>query len=283
MFAPQALEITSKNIISNFSSLYAASLPFTMLSIVGMIFSLFEVKKFEEDKVYSKLQEPKKKELVILNSLFLYLVAYYLLVYFSRQQNEFFTRYGLSLLCLSIPLSLYYFKKLIMTSRMSWILVIFISIIGLINFAYQIKNEKEFRWSEPHLQNIASKVKAWATENPNKLIYCDSPIIRVYSTLPRDRFLTSSRLRDSFGLTKKNFDSLLPAKNIGLLVATNFESNLAMRYNPQIKNMQPFNIYNPINVLSKEDQKHVGTYLYSINKPEQQIKPNKSKIRISAN
>lgn len=257
------LAITPKNIVKNFNSLFISLYPYLIVIVIAAIYNSFSA-KWNIKSILTYVKNERKSVIFLPSLIFGYMALYYIGVYFARQQNEFFVRYGITMLSIAIPISIYLLNRFISMSKFAYGLVAIVSIVGVWTYVSIIKEEMNFRWSMPWNDKVSNFITKYANENPNSIIYCDNPIVRVNSKLPASRFIMSSQLNADFNHANVNIDSIVVAKKIGLAILTNYENCTLIRKKPILKEGKSNSIYRYEDIMPKGVQDYYIVYVYSI-------------------
>ncbi|GEM_PF-2180967 len=257
------LAITPKNIVRNFNSLFISMYPFLIVIIIAAVFNSFTA-KWNIKSILTYVKNERKSVIFLPSLLFGYMAMYYVMVYFARQQNEFFVRYGITMLSIAIPIGIYLMNKFLALTKLAYVLLAIVTVVGVWSMVSLVNEELKFRWSMPWNDRVSNFITKYANEHPNNLIYCDNPIVRVNSKLPANRFVMSSQLNSYIDLPNVNIDSIVVAKKIGLAILTNYENCTLIRKKPILKEGKTSSIYKYEDIMPKGVQDYYVVYVYSI-------------------
>ncbi|MBO0859790.1 MAG: glycosyltransferase family 39 protein [Chloracidobacterium sp.] len=168
-------------------------------------------------------------------------LGFLLLAYFSGSQLEIWSRYGLILFTLGLPVTVWTFLGI--TGRRSR-MIMGTAILAV--FAFHTKGQVLEIIScvseEAAKTVIAAYLKAAHNTDPGFRIYCDDPQARFLSGIPRDRFLVSYNLPHGPAALLKRFDEA----GVKYVVCPNWEFSTLTASFPELREGKDDDVFHPV-------------------------------------
>jgi len=153
----------------------------------------------------------KATDLMICLSFFFAYLGFIALAYFTKNQTDIWSRYGLILFALGLPVLAYSAQRIFRRPSVWAQVALGITlVIFAVQFKIQADDLTRFVTQKTRPETIANYLKQEYAADPSIKIFCDSPEIRIISGIPGDHYYHSfseglSKDREGFlGFLRKN-------------------------------------------------------------------------------
>ncbi len=201
---------------------------------------------------------PEFSGVIATDAFFLANLGFLLLAYFTGNQPDIWSRYGLIFFTLGLPVTAWTF--LTFTERRSKIVL---GAATLAVFAFhtkdQIREVASYASEEAAKTVIAAYLKEIHRNDPALRIYCDDGNTRYLSSLPPDRFLTSYNLPSNPDALLKRFDEA----GVRYVVCANWEFSTLTRLFPALRKGKGNDVFHPVaHARSKRSDLEIWVYRF---------------------